>query len=233
MLILLTLPILLITFFMSVYNNFAGEFSDTRQYLWDDLKPLLKYTRNGDKVLDLGCGNGRLYQLFDGMSIDYIGLDASEELIKKAQEKFPEVNFAVGDMRELPFPDDRYDVIYSIAAFHHLDNAEDRLKALSEIRRILKTGGKVVMTNWNLLGQWGSEQVEKEKYMRWENDFTVPFKNGEGKILGERFYHAFDLGELENLFSEARFKIEENYYVKKGEKSNKGEGENIISILKI
>ncbi len=218
---------------MSTYDDFATEFSQTRQYLWDDLKPLAKYTRNGDKVLDLGCGNGRLYQLFEGMSIHYVGLDQSEELIKKAQEKFPKDNFAVGDMRELPFPDDSYDIIYCIAAFHHLANAEDRLKVLSEMRRILKTGGKVVMTNWNLLGQWGSEQVEKEKYKRWENDFTVPYKNSEGKILGERFYHAFDLDELESLFTEMKFKLEENYYIKKGEKSDKNEGENIISILKI
>jgi len=215
---------------MSVYNNFAQEFSSTRKYLWDDLKPLVKYTRNGDKVLDLGCGNGRLYQLFEGVSIDYIGLDISEELIKKAQEKFPEIEFAVGDMRELPFPDDSYDVIYSIAAFHHLANAEDRLKALSEMRRILKPGGKIIMTNWNLLGQWGSEQVEKGKYKRFEKDFTVPYKNPEGKVLGERFYHAFDLDELESLFVDTKFKMEENYYVKKGEKSDLENGENIVSV---
>ncbi len=215
---------------MSVYNNFAQEFSSTRQYLWDDLKPLAKYTRNGNKVLDLGCGNGRLYQLFDGMSIHYIGLDQSEELIKKAQEKFSGVDFAVGDMRELPFPDDSYDIIYSIAAFHHLANAEDRLKALSEMRRVLKPGGKVVMTNWNLLGKWGSEQVEKGKYKKWEKDFTVPYKNSEGKILGERFYHGFDLDELESLLTEARFDLQENYYIKKGERSNLESGENIVSV---
>ena len=215
---------------MSVYNNFAQEFSSTRQYLWDDLKPLAKYTRDGDKVLDLCCGNGRLYQLFDGMSIHYIGLDQSEELIKRAWEKFPGVDFSVGDMRELPFPDDSYDVIYSIAAFHHLANAEDRLKVLAEMRRVLKPGGRLVMTNWNLLGKWGSEQVEKGKYKRFEKDFTVPYKNPEGKGLGERFYHAFDLDELESLFAEAKFDLEENYYIKKGKKSEKQEGENIVSV---
>ena len=103
---------------MSVYNNFAQEFSSTRQHLWDDLKPLAKYTRNGDKVLDLGCGNGRLYQLFTDKSIHYVGLDQSEELIKKAQEKFPEVDFSVGDMLELPFPDDRFDIIYSTVGIY-------------------------------------------------------------------------------------------------------------------
>jgi len=215
----------------SVYNNFASEFSQTRQYLWDDLKPLAKYTRDGDKVLDLGCGNGRLYQLFANKSIHYVGLDISEELIKKAQEKFPGVEFAVGDMCELPFPDDSYNIIYCVAAFHHLANAEERLKSLSEMRRILKSGGKVVMTNWNLLGEWGNEQVEKGKYKRWEKDFSVPFVNSEGKVLGERFYHAFDLDELESLFGEAKFKVEENYYIKKGEKSDKKKGENIVSVF--
>lgn len=86
------------------------------------------------------------------------------------------------------------------------------------------------MTNWNLLGKWGSEQVEKGKYKRFEKDFTVPYKNPEGKVLGERFYHAFDLGELENLLTEAKFDLEENYYIKKGKKSEKQEGENIVSV---
>jgi len=38
------------------------------------------------------------------------------------------------------------------------------------------------------------------------------------------------LDELENLFIEAKFKLEENYYIKKGEKSEKQEGENIVSV---
>ena len=52
-----------------VYNKIAKLFSKTRKFLWYDLEPLVKYTKNGDKILDLGCGNGRLYQLFSDLSI--------------------------------------------------------------------------------------------------------------------------------------------------------------------
>ncbi|MBM4177706.1 hypothetical protein FJ208_02810, partial [Candidatus Gribaldobacteria bacterium] len=44
-----------------VYNKIAYDFSNTRNYLWQDILPLLDYSKKGDKVLDLGCGNGRLF----------------------------------------------------------------------------------------------------------------------------------------------------------------------------
>ena len=47
----------------AVYNNIAEEFSRTRGFLWADLQPLKEYARDAQTVVDIGCGNGRLYQL--------------------------------------------------------------------------------------------------------------------------------------------------------------------------
>ena len=69
------------------YNSFAGQFSQTREYLWDDIKPLIKYIKENDKVLDIGCGNGRLYHVLKEKQIIYTGLDLSEELIKIAKDR--------------------------------------------------------------------------------------------------------------------------------------------------
>jgi len=69
------------------YDLIAEPFSGTRQFIWEDLKPLAEYVKDGDKVLDVGCGNGRLLELFQGKNADYIGVDSSEELIKIAKNK--------------------------------------------------------------------------------------------------------------------------------------------------
>ena len=228
-----------------VYNKIASHFSNTRSYLWDDLKPLRDYVKNGDRVLDLGCGNGRLYQLFSGLSITYVGLDQSEELIKIARSHVPEAEFVVHDMTELPFPDDSFDIIYCIAALQHIPKEELRLQTLREMKRVLCPGGWVVMTNWNL----HSAEVKKKAEIRnWtyspvgitslygkleigKYEFLVPWLNDRGEVLGKRYYHGFTIEELEELFLAAGFEVAEQYYTSKGKKSSKQEPGNIVSLL--
>ena len=226
-----------------VYNTIAPFFSDTRAYLWEELKPLSVYTRLGDTVLDLGCGNGRLYQMFQnlqggegtgGASISYIGIDQSEELIKIAQEKIPQGTFYVAELTDLPLNDASVDVIYCIAAFHHLPNRETRLQTLSEMKRILKKGGYIIMTNWNLHSRSVAKNIEKGKWrVEGRNDFIIPWFSSRGEILGERYYYGFTLEELAGLFAEADLEMVEQYYVKKGEKTNVEEGNNIVSIVTV
>ena len=69
------------------------------------MKFLFKDLKEGEKILDLGCGNGRWYKIFKEKKVDYFGLDNSEKLIEIAKENFPEAKFFVGDALNLPFPD--------------------------------------------------------------------------------------------------------------------------------
>ena len=215
-----------------VYNAIASQFSSTRSFLWKDLLPLAVFARDGDRVLDLGCGNGRLRQLFNKKNISYVGLDQSEGLIAQARKKFPEVRFDIGEMRSLPFADSSFDSVYCVAAFHHLPDHVSQLACLKEIVRVLSPGGKVIMVNWNANGAWGKKKLETGKWKVVDEQLLmVPWKNAWGKILGERLYYAFTIEELENIFIQAGLIVEEQYYVKKGERSSLAEGENIVSIL--
>jgi len=216
-----------------VYNDIAPFFSATRQYLWDDLKPLAKYTRDGNKVLDLGCGSGRLYQLFSNLSIDYVGVDQSEEQIKIAQKKFSNNKYVIAEMTSLPFEDNEFDIIYCIATFHHLPDEESRIKALEEMNRVLKPGGYVIMTNWNLFSKNAQKNVKSGK---WEGrsgkgDFMVPWLSPDGEVLGKRYYHGFNLGELKSLFKKTDLILEDQYYSHKGVCGSVDESGNIVSIL--
>jgi ubiquinone/menaquinone biosynthesis C-methylase UbiE len=113
------------------YNKIAKYFSDTRTALWSELtqfKPLLK---NGQRVLDWGCGNGRLLLLLEGFDIEYYGIDQSKNLIKIAKERNSElvkkgvVNFYCNEKEEKSFPDEYFDLAFMVASFFHLPDELD------------------------------------------------------------------------------------------------------------
>lgn len=219
---------------LEVYNKIAKHFSDTRQYVWDDLKRFSAFVKEGDVVLDLGCGSGRLYQIFDGLPISYIGIDQSEELLVLARKQFQKGKFLAGNMLSIPLPDQSVDIIYCIAAFQHIPSRELQSESLFEMKRVLKPGGKIIMSNWNLFGSYGLRQVSSGKYKELgEGDFLVPWMDTGGKILGERYYHGFDLEELSQLCTEAGFEVTDQYFTKRNERVDQEKGENIITIASL
>lgn len=219
-----------------VYNAIAGHFSNTRSLLWNDLLSLQCYAKRGDSILDLGCGNGRLYQMFANLSTEYTGLDQSEELIAKATEKFPQANFVVGNMAEkLPFADHCFNLIYCIAAFHHLPTEELRVHALHEMKRVLKPGGKVILTNWNAQSNWAKKKLKTGGWKLGENNehLIVPWKNIKGEIKGLRHYWLLTPEHLEKIARQVGFTVEEQYFVSRGEKVEIHRGMNLISIFSL
>jgi len=124
------------------YNEIAQEFSATRYQIWEETKFLFNdYVMPGDKVLDLGCGNGRFFEFLKDKDIHYIGVDFSEKLVEIAKEKYPKVKFQVADALNLPFPNNYFDKIYSIAVLHHIPSEKFRIQFFEEARRILKPNG--------------------------------------------------------------------------------------------
>lgn len=221
-----------------IYDKIAGHFSDTRSFLWRDLEILTQFVKDGDRVLDIGCGNGRLYQLFKDLSrplkmqnVDYTGVDISEKLIEIAKEKYPKGKFFVADMISLPFKNEKFDVIFSLVAFHHLPTEDMQLKALEEMKRVLKLNGKIILLNWNAYSDWVNDKLEKGDYEDLGNQlFKVPWKTGEGKLVGDRIYYGFTLEELEGLFKKVDLKIEDQYFLRHGERVGVELGMNIVSL---
>ncbi len=209
----------LLNYNREVYNDMAVEFSKTRQWFWDDLNFLLEYIKEGEKVLDLGCGNGRLLKALKEKQVQYLGVDNSEELLLQAQASFPDEKsfFLKADALNLPLKDNEFDKVMSIAVLQHIPSKEYRLKFLKECLRVLKPDGKLILTVWlvknvskhydfkkafisNLKSFLGLSKMDK-------NDFLIPFKTGSLENLGDRYVHAFSLKELRSLFKEAGFKL--------------------------
>jgi len=97
----------------------------------------------GTRLLDIACGYGYAASVAAGRGATVAGLDASEALIAIAQARTPDADFRVGDMFELPFEDDRFDVATSFNGIWK--GCEDTLR---EARRVVRPGGLVGFSFW-------------------------------------------------------------------------------------
>jgi len=201
------------------YNLISEDFSRTRPFVWQELAPLFSGLKPRERVLDLGCGNGRLYESLK--NTNYTGLDISEKLISIAKEKYPNVNFQVGDALNLPFPNNYFDKIYSIAVLHHIPSRKLRIKFLKEAKRVLKENGELIISVWKknynplLLKYTILKIIGKTKL-----DFKDTLEPWADKT--ERYYHWFSKKELANLIEKAGFKIKDIGVIKnkKGNRQN-------------
>ncbi len=91
----------------------------------------------GGLILDDGCGTGHLAEFLPLEKI--IGLDISEGMLKYARKRIPQV--IKSDAQNLPFQDETFDCVFARALLHHLPEPE---KAVAEIKRVLKKGGRVI-----------------------------------------------------------------------------------------
>jgi 2-polyprenyl-3-methyl-5-hydroxy-6-metoxy-1,4-benzoquinol methylase len=151
------------------YEEIAKDFSETRKkHLWPELSRLTLNIKNGDKILDAGCGNGRLLETLKDKKINYLGVDASEKLIKLAEERYQAVGFKfqvssfkfqVCDILELSkIPEINFDYVFCVAVLHHLPGKDLRLAALKQLKNKIKPEGKIIITVWNL---WSQEKFRK------------------------------------------------------------------------
>jgi SAM-dependent methyltransferase len=99
----------------------------------------------GTKLLDVGCGPGLAAQLASGLGAQVAGLDAAEASVAIARERTPEGDFRLGEMEDLPWPDNAFDVVTGFNAFQY---AASVVSALREARRAARPGGRVAMAVW-------------------------------------------------------------------------------------
>lgn len=202
------------------YQDIAADFDATRKKeIWPEIRIFAEKVKNGDNVLDLGCGNGRLLEALKEKQINYLGVDSSSNLIALAKNNYPEQQFIVGDILDLDnlknVADNNYDFIFCLAALQHVPSQELRLKALRDMADQLKVGGEIIISNWNL---WAHKkyrfQLIKNYFLKIigcykfeANDLIFPWRNSRGEEKTDRYYHAFTKSELKRLARLAGLKI--------------------------
>jgi len=102
------------------------------------------------RILDLSCGSGELLREIKKIkqrAVELYGIDASSKMIDVAKKKLsPAIQLNVMDVHRLNFPKDYFDYVISTEAFHHYYGQK---KALSEMKRVCRKGGKVMVVDIN------------------------------------------------------------------------------------
>ncbi len=114
----------------------------------------------GKRVLDVGCGKGRFARIFQEQepAAEIWGVDISGEMLRYVPAG---IHTRAGSMTELPFPDAWFDGAYATESLEHAVEIE---KAVAEICRVVKDGGRIAIIDKNA-EQWG--KLETPEWERW------------------------------------------------------------------
>jgi len=185
------------------FDRIADHFDKTRNRPWKEVTEFLEDCEGS--ILDMGCGNGRhLLEALDN-NLEVYGVDASIELLNICKHKVEEnLELVRADVKSLPFEDGSFDNIIYIATIHHLK--QGRVKSLEEARRVLRDGGRILVSGWaRELDGWDFEE-EKQ-------DVIVPWHREDGEVI-DRFYHLYRLDELKEDVSKSGLKVIEAFHSK-------------------
>ena len=186
----------------NVYNTIASEFDTTRYRPWTCVEGFLNTIPKGSIIGDIGCGNGK-NMLYRKDCLNY-GCDFSESLVKICLQK--NLNVICGDILDIPYKNDSFDYTICIAVIHHLSTVEKRKKAIEELERVTKKGGKILVL------VWAFEQEEQSRRKFTTQEIFVDWRDKQQNLLGKRYYYVFQKNELESLVDEK--KVEKSFYEK-------------------
>ena len=210
------------------YNQFAQSFSISRMSMHKGILQSLPGISPLGHMVDIGCGDGRVgHHVLDhaenlGLS-SYLGADFSEALIRQRQQPAlldsKKISFTQIDISkpawERPLLSRAFDSAVCFSTLHHIPGPRRRLRVLSGLRKILRHGGKCVISVWQL-----SHVARLQKKIRsWEslgidprnlepNDFLVDWKMG-GE--GVRYVHEFSEEELLHLSNLGGFIVRDSF----------------------
>lgn len=123
-------------------RHVAEHYIDKRVGLVKELLPF------GGKVLDVGCGTGQLGAAIASEGFDVFGADLASSMLARARERGL-AGTSAGVTTALPFADDSFDLALTVATLHHLETPERVAATVSEMGRVVKHGGFVVLWDHN------------------------------------------------------------------------------------
>ena len=133
---------------IDTYNKSAQalekKFDDLGARIFDIEEVFKLLDKVNNKVVEIGCGNGRDAEEIIKRTNDYVGIDISTELIKLAQKKVPKGKFLVADVTSFEFPE-KIDIVFAFASLIHV-NKEDLINVLDKIHKSLNSKGILRMS---------------------------------------------------------------------------------------
>ena len=202
------------------YDSFSENYEKERyqgyHLLIDELEmACLKGFIENKVVLEAGCGTGLILQRIAKIASEAYGVDLSEKMLKRAKDKG--LNVIQGSITELPFEDNYFDVVCSFKVLSHV---EDVKKAISEMSRVLKPGGVLVLEFYNTKSlryiikqvksptKTSDKYTDKEVYTRYDNiEMVINYLSPElklEKMQGIRIFtpcaYVYQLPVISNIY---------------------------------
>ncbi|WKY48968.1 methyltransferase domain-containing protein [Eubacteriaceae bacterium ES3] len=142
--------------------------------------------RDGDTILDVACGDGRMLQMLARQAeVNAYGIDVSEEMIKTARAANEGMVFQVATADQMPFKNDQFDLLTVCCAFHHFTRPA---AFMAEAYRIIKPGGQLLI----------ADPCLPPVIRQLENLFLPFLKMGDVKCYNQK--------ELRDFYEESGFK---------------------------
>jgi SAM-dependent methyltransferase len=125
----------------------VGEHGDFgRRYVLDPVMLPRALARSPRKVLDVGCGEGRFCRMLKPHGIEVVGVDPTPALIAAARARDPKGVYLLAPAERLPLPDHSFDLVVSYLSLIDISDIDS---AISEMARVLKPGGVLLIANLN------------------------------------------------------------------------------------
>lgn len=145
---------------------------------------------NKDAVLDIGVGNGYIEELINKKykKANLYGIDISHYSIKALNKKYKR-GFKIGNIKDIPFSDKKFDVVMTLDILEHLSSVELN-SAMYEISRVLKNKGRLIISvpiNENIIDSKSNRHLTEFNYKK----LTILLKKYRFEVIKYKYLYAF------------------------------------------
>jgi ubiquinone/menaquinone biosynthesis C-methylase UbiE len=164
----------------SNFDRIAGIYDESLpahvvdHYLEKRARFVIEHCPRGS-ALDVGCGTGALAIRLAEAGYELAGVDPSEGMLRVLEERTSSVRAVKGSGSSLPFGDDSFDLVLSVAVMHHIAAPEDVRRTLAEMVRVTRPGGRVLVWDHNPRNPYWRLLMAR-----------VPQDTGEERLVGVR-----------------------------------------------
>jgi ubiquinone/menaquinone biosynthesis C-methylase UbiE len=183
--------------------QFYAERFDSYGVSTADIDRAIKLNESGsDKVLELGCGNGRdaEYIVSRVGKANYTGLDASVGLLNEAKARNPGVDFRLADAREMDVIHETFGIIFAFSFFVHM-NMEEMASIIDKCHKILKPGGVLCIFS----SKYGDYQEKLTTNLGDEKYYYFYKPEDIEKLCPYRFFVVYK--DIQDIKSQPKFEI--------------------------